>query len=203
MQYRSLTRQTPPNVEPVSLAEAKAHLRVDSDTSDAEIAAMISAAREWVETYLDRTLVTTQWAMRLDKFPPDSLDDIELPRPPVATEGTATAVSITYTLEAGGTAALATNQFRVDRHSTPGAVKTLYAGTWPSHMDDDNSITITWYAGYGASGSSVPAAIKHAMLMLIGFWHENRSAVLVGSISKGLEYAVESLLSSHRWGSYK
>jgi hypothetical protein len=49
----------------------------------------------------------------------------------------------------------------------------------------------------------VPAAIRHAMLMLVGFWYENRSTVLVGSISKQLEFAVESLLASQKWGSYR
>jgi hypothetical protein len=49
----------------------------------------------------------------------------------------------------------------------------------------------------------VPAAVRHACLMLVGFWYENRSTVLVGSISKQLEFAVESLLSSQKWGSYQ
>jgi uncharacterized phiE125 gp8 family phage protein len=62
---------------------------------------------------------------------------------------------------------------------------------------------VTWWAGYGASGTDVPAAIRHAMLMLVGFWYDNRSTVLVGSISKELEFAVSSLLDSQKWGSYR
>lgn len=203
MQYRSLTRQTPPAVEPVTLAEAKTHLRVDGNDSDAEITAMISAAREWCEQYLDRTLVHTQWVMRFDRFPVDSIADIELPRPPVVAAGVNTAVTVTYTLEGGGTAAYGTASYRVDRHSTPGAVKTLYGGTWPPHLQDDNSVSVTWWAGYGSSGSDVPAAIRHAMLMLVAFWYDHRGTVLVGGISKQLEFAVESLLSSQKWGSYR
>jgi uncharacterized phiE125 gp8 family phage protein len=91
----------------------------------------------------------------------------------------------------------------VDRHSTPGAVKALYGQTWPPHLQDDNAISVTWWAGYGNSGSDVPAAIRHAMLMLVGFWYDNRSTVLVGSISKELEFAVSSLLDSQKWGSYR
>lgn len=203
MKYRSLTRQTGPAVEPVTLAEAKSHLRVDGNDSDAEIAAMISAAREWCEQYLDRTLVHTQWVMRMDRFPVDSTADIELPRPPMVASGPNTAVTLSYTLEDGSTATYATNLFRVDRASTPGAVKTNYAGTWPPHRQDDNSVAVTWWAGYGPSGQDVPAAIRHAMLMLIAFWYDNRSTVLVGSISKQLEFAVESLLSTQKWGSYR
>jgi uncharacterized phiE125 gp8 family phage protein len=101
VQYRSLTRQTQPAVEPVTLSEAKAHLRVDTTADDAYIGSLISAAREWCEQHLDRTLVHTQWVMRFDSFPPDGTMDIELPRPPMATTGTATAVALTFTFENG------------------------------------------------------------------------------------------------------
>ena len=121
----------------------------------------------------------------------------------MATAGTATAVALTFTYENGDTAAYSTSSYRVDRSATPGAVKTLYGQTWPPHLQDDNAISVTWWAGYGASGSDVPAAIRHAMLMLIAHWYESRSTVLVGSISKPLEFAVESLLSSQKWGSYR
>lgn len=203
MQYRSLTRQTPPAVEPVTLAEAKAHCRVDASDDDAYIVTLITAAREWVEQYLDRTLVHTQWVMRFDKFPPDGTHDIELPRPPVVASGTATAVALTFTFENGNTSTYSTASYRVDRASTPGAVKTLYGQTWPPHLQDDNAISVTWWAGYGASGSSVPAAIRHAILMLVGHWYEFRSSVPTGSISKEIEFGVKSLLDSHRWGSYR
>ena len=203
MQYRSLVRQTAPAVEPVTLAEAKAHLRVDTADDDTYITGLIRAAREWCEQYLDRTLVNTQWVMRFDRFPPDGTHDIELPRPPMVASGTATAVALTFTYENGTTATYSTASYRVDRASTPGAVKTLYGQAWPAHLQDDNSISVTWWGGYGPSGSDVPQSIRHAMLMLVAFWYDNRSTVLVGSISKQLEFAVESLLSSQKWGSYR
>jgi uncharacterized phiE125 gp8 family phage protein len=199
VQYRSLTRATPPAVEPVTLTEAKIHLRVDTDTDDAYISTLITAAREWCEQYVDRTLVQTQWTMRLDSFP----YEIELPRPPIAASGTATAVTLTYTLGDDSTATLSTTAYRVDRNSTPGVVRQLRAGTWPANLDDYNAVSVTWWAGYGSDGSSVPAAIRHAMLMLIGHWYESRSSVLVGSISKEVEFGVKSLLDSQRWGSYR
>lgn len=203
MQYRSLTRQTGPAVEPVTVAEAKAHLRVDTSDDDTYIGTLITAAREWCEQYLDRTLVHTQWVMRFDKFPDNGTEDVPLPRPPMVTSGTATAVSLTFTAESGSTSTYSTASYRVDRNATPGSVKTLYGQAWPAHLWDDNAISVTWWAGYGASGSSVPAAIRHAILMLVSHWYETRSTVLVGSISKPLEYAVESLLSSQKWGSYR
>ena len=196
MQYRSLVRQTQPAVEPVTLAEAKAHLRVDTADDDTYITGLVRAAREWVEQYLDRTLVHTQWVMRFDKFPPDGTLDIELPRPPMVASGTATAVALTFTYENGDTATYSTASFRVDRASTPGAVKTLYGQTWPPHLQDDNAISVTWWAGYGASGSDVPQGVKNAMLLYVHELYEKRG-------NGEPPAAAKALLDAYRWGSYR
>lgn len=192
MQFRSLTRTTQPAVEPVTLAEAKAHLRVDTSDDDAYIGTLITAARQWCEEYLDRTLVNTQWTMRLDSFP----YEIELPRPPIASSGTVTAVTLTYTLGDESTATLSSSAYRVDRHSTPGVVRQLRSGTWPANLDDYNAVTVTWWAGYGASGSSVPQGVKNAMLLYIHELYEKRGAAEPPAAAK-------VLLDAFRWGSYR
>ncbi len=204
IEYQTLRVSTPPAVEPVTLTEAKSHLRVDSTADDAYVSTLVTAAREWIEQYLDRALIRQQLVMTLKSFPVAD-DEIVLPRPPMATEGASTAVSVAYTLASGATATLSTSQYRVDRHRTPGEVQTLYGATWPAdRMEDENSVTVTWWAGYGASGSSVPAAIRHAILMLVGHWYDGaRSGVVMGSISKEVEFGVKSLLDSQRWGSYR
>jgi uncharacterized phiE125 gp8 family phage protein len=202
VQYRSLTRQTAPAVEPVTLSEAKAHLRVDTSDDDTYIGTLITAAREWVEQYLDRTLIHTQWVLRFDKFPPSGIEPVELPRPPMVTSGTATAVAVTFTSEAGTTSTYSTAEYRVDRNATPGAILPIYGSTWTPHRQDDNAISVTWWAGYGASGSSVPAAIRHAMLMLIGTWYERRASADNAGGSE-VPFGVKSLLDSQRWGSYR
>lgn len=196
MQYRSLTRQTAPAVEPVTLAEAKSHLRVDTSDDDTYIGTLIKAAREWVEEYLDRSLVHTQWVVRFDRFPYNGTDDLELPRPPIVASGTATTVSLTYTMDTGGTATLSTASYRVDRNSTPGAVKTLYGGSWPAHLEDDNSVVVTYWGGYGAAGSDVPQGIRNAMLMYVHEMYEKRGNAEPPAAAK-------MLLDAYRWGSYR
>lgn len=173
-QYLSLSRLTGPAVEPVTVAEAKSHLRVDTADDDTLIGTYITAAREWCEAYLDRTLIHTQWRLRLERFPTDSQYPIPLPRPPVVSSGTATAVSITYTHESGSTATLSTAQFRVQRFETPGRVTTVYGGTWPASMEDNDAVQVTYWAGYGATGSSVPAAIRNAVLLYVHELYEKR-----------------------------
>lgn len=197
--FRSLKRIGGPSVEPVSLAEAKAHLRVDIETDDSYIAALITAARIYCEDYLDRSLIYTQWQMRLDGFPPE----IAVPRPPMAAAGTHTAVTVVYTESSlGNTTTLQSTSYRVDRDATPGAIRTLYGQSWPSHLNDMNSITVTWWAGYGDSGSSVPNGIRHAMLMMIGTWYERRQSV--DSISSNeVPMGAKALLDMNKWGAYR
>ena len=64
---------TPPAAEPVSLAEARLHLRVDFPDEDALIASLIAAARQAAETITGRQLVTARWKLVLDCFPGPSL----------------------------------------------------------------------------------------------------------------------------------
>lgn len=196
MQYRSLVRQTQPAVEPVTLAEAKAHLRVDTADDDAYITGLIRAAREWVEQYLDRTLVHTQWVMRFDKFPDSGIEPVELPRPPMVTSGTATAVTVTFTTEPGATSTYSTAEYRVDRFATPGTVLPIYGSTWTPHRQDDNAISVTWWAGYGPSGSDVPQGVKNAMLLYIHELYEKRGNGEPPAASK-------ALLDAYKWGSYR
>ncbi|HND40602.1 MAG TPA: head-tail connector protein, partial [Accumulibacter sp.] len=67
-------RQTvAPASEPISLSEAKAHLRVDISDDDALITALITAARQFAETECTRALITQQWQLVLDAFPGPSL----------------------------------------------------------------------------------------------------------------------------------
>ena len=62
---------TPPAVEPVTLAEAKAYLRVEHDDDDDVIAALIAAARSHVEAQTRRALITQTWQLRRDSWPGD------------------------------------------------------------------------------------------------------------------------------------
>src|SRR6516164_5390111 len=64
-----LILETPPLVEPISLAQAKSFLRVDFSTDDALISALITAARELVEIHTSRTMVNTGYIQTLDSFP--------------------------------------------------------------------------------------------------------------------------------------
>ena len=226
MRYRSLVRTTDPASNPVTLAEAKLHLRIDSSDDDSLIGNLLTTATRWAEDYCDRTFCHTQWAMRVDSFygaigspvqfglkaDGNNIDgrqgtvpqlDIELPRPPMVLSGTATSVTITYTPAVSGTTAtLDATEDRVDRQATPGAARPLYGKTWPTHLVDQNSVTVTWWAGYSADGTSVPAPVKSAILMLVAHLWRNREMAAETALSE-VPMGTKALLDTLRWGSYR
>ncbi len=71
---------TSPAIEPVTLAEAKADLRIDHDDDNALLGRHIAEAREWVEKLLQIKLLFQTWELVIDKFPPS---EIKLPFGPV------------------------------------------------------------------------------------------------------------------------
>jgi uncharacterized phiE125 gp8 family phage protein len=199
MTYRSTTVATPPAVEPVTLAEAKAQCRIDTTADDSYVEALIQCAREWAESYCDMTFVHTERVVRFDTFPAE----IELPKPPAATAGTATAVTITYVMnDTGSTATLSSSEYRVDRDSTPAVLRPNYGQSWPSHLADTNAVSVRWWAGFGPDGSSVPQRIKSAMLMLIAYWFERRVAA-DATAATPIPFGVKALLDSTKWGAYR
>lgn len=68
-----------PTVEPVSLEEAKLHLRVDSADDNVLISSLIKTARELAEQETHRVFITQTWRMYLDQAP----SVIEIPKPPL------------------------------------------------------------------------------------------------------------------------
>ena len=197
--YRSLARFTAPAVEPVTLAEAKSQCRIDGSDEDAYVASLITAAREYVENVLDLSLVTQVWEARYDTFP---LWEIILPRPPMQ----AAAVTVIYRDEAGtlNTITSTANAFQVDAYATPGRIYPLYEGVWPAVRGDENSVTVRWTAGYGASGASVPATVKSLIMLLVAHWYEMRQPVVAGySQVLPVPQTFETLLAASGWGGYR
>lgn len=182
----------PPADEPVSLAEAKKHCRVDHPNDDALIAGYILAARQWAETYLRRALCTQTLDYTLDCWP----GEIVLPRPPHQS-----VTSISYVDAAGATQVLATSEYQVDLSSDSLAarIRPAYQKTWPTiRLDTFNPITVRYVAGYGGNPSNIPDSIRSAILLLIGDLYENREDVVIGTISSQLPLAAKHLMDPYR-----
>lgn len=186
-----LLRLVEPAIEPVSLAEAKAHLRVDFTDDDALIQSLIRAAREYIETATERSLITQTWKLTLDAFPaipPSALtwqgtfDQFRLPYPPLQS-----VTSIVYTDAAGAPTTVSSSVYVVDTVSEPGRIALATGQTWPTNsLQTVNGVAVTYIAGYSSVGL-VPQSIRQAILLTAGHWYENRETVVSDTRVAALE----------------
>lgn len=162
---------TPPAEEPLALAAAKRHLRVDeSNTADDDvIASMIVAAREWAEHYMLRAIITQTLRLSLDAFPAGA---IIVPRPPLQ------AVDHIEYVDPDGVTQILDPTYLVDAASEPARIFPPHGEAWPATRDTPNAVRVEYTAGYG-DASAVPAAVVAAIRLRLGTLYEHRETVVV------------------------
>jgi uncharacterized phiE125 gp8 family phage protein len=185
----ALVMTAAPAAEPISLAEAKAHLRIDTDDEDALISSLIAAARLLVERTLGLALVTQSWSYFLDAWPERGC--IALPLTPVP------AVSaVRVHAEDGGTTVLDADGYAVDVLSAPARI--VLTSALPSVATRPfNGFEVAFTAGYGDAGD-VPQPIRQALLLLVAHWFEGRAPVELGSGPQEIPAIAAGLLQPYR-----
>lgn len=179
----------PPVIEPVTLAEAKAHLRLTGTDDDDYVAAMITAARIQVETATRRVLIEQTWRIFRDDWPADGTIDIA-----VAPVVSVAAVTV-YDAE-GDPTVLAPATWRLDAASSPARLQ--LAGATPLPGRSMNGVEIDVVAGYGASGLSVPQPLRLAIMTLVARWYEDREGLAYGIVPSRVAGAFEALIAPFR-----
>lgn len=181
-----------PEKEPVSIEQARAHLRIDHGDEDVWLLSAIRVAREDAESFTGRVLINQTLELRLDAWPVGEM--ISLPRPPLRS-----VVSVKYTDEAGVEATLSPAAYLVDTSSTPGRLRLRYGQAWPGvTLQEMAGLVVRYTAGYGDEAASVPAGIRQAMLMMVGHLYENRESTIVAGAPMVMPMGVERLLWPHR-----
>ncbi len=156
-----------PAVEPVTLSEAKTHLRVDGTDEDALIGELIVVARQYLEKVAGTQLITQTWRQYEDCWPLSSL--LQLNPNPVQS-----VVSITF-YDAKGTPQIISNDdYQLDNVSQPARI---YLAERAKPGKAMNGIEIDITSGFGDTGIDVPDTLKRAILLLVAHWFEFRGAV--------------------------
>ncbi len=169
---------------PITLAEVKAHLRIDDTESDALLEVYIKAARTKIEAILGRSLLTQTRAAYFDGF----RDTLELDYPPLQS-----VTSITFLNEQGVTETLDPSVYRVVTENTVGRVELAFGASWPATYPVTNAVVVTYVAGYGSGPADVPEHLRLAMLHMVARWYENREPVVVGASATELDGVEERL----------
>lgn len=162
----TLFRTVDPTVEPVTLNEAKAHLRIDHASEDDLIAGLIRAAREEVEMTTGTALVHQSWRLSLDDWPKGSM--LLLRRTPVRE-----VLSVTVFDADGAGAVLDPAGYQLDANAAPAR---LHLRDRPAVGLPLNGIEVDFTAGHGEAGTDVPDLLRRAVLMLVAHWFEFRAA---------------------------
>lgn len=197
---------TPPAEEPVSLAEAKLHLRVDFADDDALITALISAARQAAETLTGRQIVTARWKLVLDSFPGLSLMGVpagqtfSLPGHAILLHKcpVQSIVSIQYLDMTGSLQTLASNSYTADFACEPARITPVFGQIWPVCLPQIGAVSVTFDAGYGAA-TTVPEGLKSWIKLRVGSLYAHREEVAV--VSRGrveLLPFIDGLLDSYK-----
>jgi uncharacterized phiE125 gp8 family phage protein len=179
-----------PTEEPVSLDEAKLHLRVDGTEEDDYIAGRIVAGRIVCELAARRAFVSRTLELRLTCWPGARL---HLPTPPLVS-----VESISYTDDAGNAGTVPSSDYVVYAGVEPGLIVLKPNKAWPSvSLMPGPSLVVRYVAGYGAA-DQVPVNYKQAVLLTVGHLYENREAVVVGTIATQLPQSIDALLGGDR-----
>lgn len=180
----NLTVITPPAEEPVSLASAKAFLRLGHDGEDALVSNLIASARARIEQESGLALVTqvmrlawTAWPLSL------SGRGVALPRRP------AIALDSVFLVGPDGTLDEQTERFALDC----GRLR-LRPWSWCPIIEKGGSVQVTFEAGFGAA-DEVPEDLKEACLRLVAALYSTRGS---GTDGQGLPDAVQAILNARR-----
>ena len=184
---------TAPATEPITLEELKTHLRIDTGTVDddtlvsLELASILTAATEYVETITRRKLISQTWDYYLDEFPCE--DFIKLPY------GRLTAVSsVSYKDTAGTeTTMTVTTDYIVEANKDHiGRLVLPYGESWPSDtLYPSKPIKIRFVCGW-ATAAALPEKIVHAVKLAAKWIYEE------GAINGDVDRALNALLADYR-----
>jgi len=179
---------TPPAGEPVSLEEAKLHLRVDFNDDDGLIQMLISSARQAAETITNRQFMTARWRMILDSFPGPSLMGVPagqpftlpghailIPKSPVQS-----VVAINYLDMASVQQTMPAANYTVDAACEPARITPIFGQIWPIPLPQIGAVSVTFDVGYG-DASAVPEGIKSWIKMRVASLYTYREEVVAPS----------------------
>lgn len=184
---------TPPQTEPVTLEEAKLHLRVDGVEEDSLILSLIKTAREYCEDFQNRAYLIQTWELLLDAFPTFPVLPIKIPKPPLKE-----IITISYIDKDGDYHTIDNCDYIVDTASEPGRIIPAYGKTWPQViLQPIGAVKIRFTTGYD-DVTLVPEKIKQAMKLLIGHWYEHREEVNLGVSVSEIPMAAKMLLWQDR-----
>ncbi len=214
----SLSLVTPATGPLISIADMRAHARVDSTDSDALLLGFLTAATRRAEAITRRQFVPATWRLQMDAW-----DDvryaryspwvnpaivrltpfhvlgqliIEFPMAPLIS-----VTSFQYVDSGGSTQTLDSSLYSVDTYNEPGRIIQNYGVVWPITRFQMNAVTITFRAGYADLTDTRLDPVKVAVAQIASYWYENREAASPDGLQE-IPMGANALLQMERVGGY-
>lgn len=180
-----------PATTPITLAEVKDQLRVEGSDDDVILTRLIDVAVAYtdVKGALGQAMITQKWGQWVNSTPPQTVSLILGPVTGV------TAVKYYDTDGVLQTDTLSNYQVTGTEFATIIGPKSGF--NWPVTQDRSDAIRIEYEIGYGTATTDVPQTIRHALMLLVGHWYDNRENTQMDELSN-IPFGFESLLNMHR-----
>jgi len=178
---QTLSKLSTPTEEGLALdlEDVKRQRRLGSSTAMARLLNMwIRAATSTFEEETGRQVRLASFEYRVDCFPPDRY--IEIPKAPLR------AVTSVAFLSAGSPSVeiFDADNYTVETprgdHAPPGRIVLKSGASWPTPVQTEGAVVITFQAGYAATVTDVPALVSTALLYLVGHFHKYGEEVIGG-----------------------
>lgn len=179
--------------EPMTVADLRPHLRLESDTDDFTVTGKLIASRKRIEGRTLRSFMRNQFDLAIDRFPCDG-SPIRIPRMPLVSIDRVTAFLLDGTSQDFGSSG-----YYVDTYSEPGRLCLKSGYTWPTATRCQVGGVIRFTAGYTTTPESgIPDPLLEAMRKLATELYENREAASLGnSVNEPLPYGLEEMIGDY------
>jgi len=174
---------------PVSLTEAKSHLKVDTNADDTYITSIIKAATQLSEEYTNRFFINTV----IDQTCSDFAQLQTLFKSKVSA-----VAHVKYYDNDNSLQTLSASIYDTQLQYEPSQIQLAENQSFPSITKRNDAVVTRYTVGYGSAASDVPEIIKQAILLTIGNFYQNRNSVVIGRIATELPMNVKWLLDTYK-----
>lgn len=177
-----------PPVQPLIPAETvRLHLKIDSDHPDDALWPLwLASACRYAQEYTGRPVGNQTVELALDEFPCGA---IKLPLSPVVS-----IASVGYIDANGDSLTLPETAYALDQYTDPNWLAPAFGTGWPETLAVMNAVTVTYVVGYGGT---LPADLQIALLLMLGHYDRNRTAVAAAKL-EALPLGVQAHLDNIR-----